>query len=569
MSSVFDLGDMRELIKQFSPGSNQAINPYDGTLVPTTAETHLLSSSWIKKEFRTLCESSRERISLDALPSRFDITPSQCSEILKSEIVDCLLSSGRRFVIPKQEEDIIQDELKTISHRIGVSIKHFARGNDIDLGQMRDLVQKLNRIHAADNPIHLEILADGDALISKESHERYLTGIHKIMQTAQDQAIVQKLVQTSDFQDLKLPNTHALLLAMELLNYDHTVISGWLQDYSQDAVVFTPNSSIAEDLRTGDLQYVNMLEPVRRPCGEQQLIAKTRALLREQISKEGIVYITKDDIAFSSLWLHGLASQLDGDLSEAGIARVLFADLPSHIQSEVANLLTTYSPPDAIDGKNANLLLQTPCSRFGNLLISDKRRQSLEMALEQSARDGAAKQVESATAVSTFDSADALNGILKNEKRLSSGERNELRHGLLNREMTQRVKSIFEEELARGYDTMRERFRLQYCDRILFKADLAYEFNKSLKTNTDFAKILEETLEAWVQETLIPQNLKPQAPLSKLAQQCNDKSLNRKLDALKTQWRGIEDLRTFPPQYRIAELVDEHARSAETKSQDR
>ncbi|KAL9088321.1 MAG: hypothetical protein Q9165_006246 [Trypethelium subeluteriae] len=420
---------------------------------------------------------------------------------------------------------------------------------------MRDLVQKLNRNQAADNPIHLEILADGDALISKESHERYLTGIHKIMQTAQDQATVQKLVQTSEFQDLKLSNAHALLLATEVLNNDPTISGGWLQDHSQDAVVFTPNSSIAEDLRTGRLRYVNMLEPVRRPCGEQQLIARSKVLLREQISKEGIAYINKDDIAFSSLWLQGLAGQLDGDLSELGIARASFTDLPSHIQSEVANLFTTHSPSDAIDGKHTNFL-QTPCSRFGNLLISNKRRQSLEMALEQSARESAARQVESATAVPALDSTDALNGVLKNEKSLTSAEHNELRNGLLNREMNQRVRSLFEGELTRGYDTMRERFSSQYCDRILFKADLGHEFNKSLESHSDFAKILEETLETWVQETLIPQNLKPQSPLSRLAQQCNDKSLSRKLDALKTQWRGLEDLRTFPPQYRVAELVD-------------
>ena len=554
MADTFDLNDIRELIVQFAPEASQIRSSNHNSLVSTIRGRHLLSSAWVKKEFRRTCEDANERVSLETLSPKFDVSPSLCMEILKSEIDQCLLSSDRKSIIPEKEQNSILDELKTISSRIGVSIRQFALGNDINFSQMPNLIDRLNSTQDSNDAVYLELLVDGDSLISKGSRGKYLTSIGKLMDAAQDQATHAELEVRSDFQDLSLPRTLVLLFATEILT-QRTAISGWIQDRGQGPVLFTPNSSIVQALRTGELQYVSISEPVRKPNGRQELLEKSRVLLREQISKAVVAYINDDANAVSITWMQNQANHLDSRLSELGVARLQFTELPNQLRSTAASLLTK---PDLneIRGTSNEGLLQTPCTRIGNLLISEKWRYDIETRLEQTALDSAKKQVDRAIEIPVFDVADALEDLLKGEKSLASVDRSESKHALLNRNLNHRVKSAFDGELDKEYALIRERFCQLYCDRILFRADLAHEFNQSIKEHLDLAKILEGTLESWIQETLIPQNLKARSPLLKLAQQCNDKALVQKLDALKTQWRGFEDLKSFPPQYHIIEIVD-------------
>ena len=553
MAGMFRVDDMRELIRQFPPKASHETKSEHDRLVSTIRETHLISSAWMKKEFRNIYEDAKERISLETLPPEFDVNPPRCMEILKPEFDHCLFSSDRKSIISKQEQNMILDELTTISRRMGVSMKQFAHGNDISLNQMQELVKTINQTQTSSKSAHLEILEDGDSLVSRESHAKYLDDIRQAMRFAQDEAFERELVVKSHLQDVSLPNAIVLLLAKEVLIKDLSV-NGWIQDRERDTAMFTPNSSILQGLQTGKLQYVNVSEPVRRPSGGKELRDKSKAVLREQILKDGVAYISSDGTAFSSSWMQDLSHQLDDDLRDLGIARISFTDLPNHVRSTVARMLT--DPSNTIEEETSEALLQIPFVRLGNLLISEEWRHNLKTRLEDFARDSATKQVESAIVQPAFDVAEALENLVKSEKGLSYADRNDLKLGFLDRSLSSDVKSAFEGELARQYSWKRERFGFLYCDRILFRAELAQEFVKSINDHDDLAQILEETLKTWIQETLIPQNLRPQSPLSKLAQQCNDKALDRELEALKTQWHSVEDLRTFPSHYRITERAN-------------
>ena len=557
MSTLFHLEDVRELIRQFSPEQSQEEGAENAFLISTIPETYLLRSTWIREEFRRICKDSRERIGLEKLSSRFDIAQTQCMATLQSELEHCLLSSDKKFIIPEDEQDSILDELKTISNRIGVSMKRFAHGNDINVHQMRDLVDKVNHAESSANrQFYLEILEDGDSLISREAHEKYMTGIQVIISAAQNQAITQELDLHSDFQDLKLSNNVTLLLAKQALAQKDQSVNGWLQDRGQENALFTPNSHIVQALQIGKLRYVNLMEPVSRPYGGPLLIKKSSASLRAQMVEDQNAHVINTTDMLSSSWIQDVACQVDSDLSTIGVARVSFTDIPSHVRSAAMNLLVC-SSQDSSEATGVKHTLRTPCINFGDLLVSEKWRHDLVSQLEDFARKSAINQVESGTREPSFDVAQALDKHLKSRDGLTSVDRNELRQWLQDRNLNNRVKSAFDAELTREYSARKETFRFQYCDRVLYKADLAREFIQSVQEYADLAKVLEETLGTWIQETLIPLNFKPQSPLSKLAQQCNDKALDRKLDALQTQWRGIEDLRSFPPQYQIAELADD------------
>ncbi|KAI9677832.1 MAG: hypothetical protein M1822_008144 [Bathelium mastoideum] len=565
MSSIFGLDDLRGLIRQFPLGQSYGTTSGEDSLVSTVRETHLLTSTSMKEDLRKLHESARERISLETLPSRFDINASQCMAALEFELDHYLLSSDKQSIIPLVEQVAILDELRAISDRIGVSMKRFAHGNDMNYHQTRGLVEKLNNTQpSAPSSVHFEILEDGDSLISKRAHRAYLTSIADIMYEAQHQSIRRELDVRSTFQNLSLPKSFTLTLGEQILTENHASISGWIQDRGQEFVLFTPNSFIVQALGTGKLQHMDLLEPVSRPYGGQRLLEKSTTFLREQIVHSRNAYTINNRTVLSSQWVQEVARQTDNDLSIVGVTRVSLPDCPDRVRSAVTNLLK-HSSSNGSEASSTNFLLQIPCTRFGDIIVSEKWRHDLDSALEQAARDSAIHQVESVTRVPTFDVAKALEDLLKSMKGLTSTDRSDLRHRLLDRHLSNHVKSAFDGELTRTYAVTRERFQFQYFDRILCKAELAHEFIKGIKGQEDLARVLKETLETWVQETLIPLNLKPQSPLSRLANQCNDKALSRKLDDLKTQWRGLEDLRSLPPSYHIVELADDIAARQKAK----
>ncbi|KAI9708782.1 MAG: hypothetical protein M1820_003737 [Bogoriella megaspora] len=545
MSTLFGLEDIRELTKQL-PADIRDASTKD-CLIPTVKETGLTSSAQVRRQFEDLLDRSTGRIAVDSLPLLFDLSQKHCTDVLHLE--NTLMSVDKQFIVPNQERASVEVELLKRSNRAVVDVNEFTASHEISTPSFLKHLDETESGEATQGFDALNLFA-GKYLSSQDIQDECISRLTEMMREGQDTATRRVPLGLDN-----APFQASLYFAAKILA-ENDNIDGWLIDRGEDHMTppaFAPNSYIITVLRTGETHFVNLSKPFANLWGDAASGERAQKSLRTRLEKHEDVCYFLNGYAISMRWLRAIAEQLSAQLAKSGMAKVQWEDLPSHLQSRaIGMLLGRYTVGTA--GTNQQALIDIPCMTLSDCLVTDKWQAATLAELDQSAEESAVSQFKNKRTPPAFDITGVFDNLLR-RRGLDTDNRGMFKREILTRSFEQRINAVFENKLNSQYDSTRSQFSIQYYDRILSRVELAEEFIKSIPSHPDLQNILQETLETWIKDSLLPQNLKTQSPLMKQAQECNDRALDRKVEALKSEYNGIQDLRTFPGPYRISQQI--------------